>query len=231
MFTLTHFRICPHSRAIRLVLGELGIDHELEEERPWEWRREFLALNPAGELPVLTADGIVICGASVIAEYLAETAVRNDDAGKSRTELLPGDATARAEVRRLTQWFLGKFDREVSRELLTEKVYGTLQPGSGHAPDAAVLRAVRSNLRYHMSYINHLANERRWLAGEDLSFADFAAAAHLSAVDYLAEIPWENYPVAKSWYMRMKSRPAMRPLLADKLAGIAPASWYAELDF
>ena len=93
------------------------------------------------------------------------------------------------------------------------------------------LRAIRANIRYHLGYVNHLAHERRWLAGDEMSFADMAAAAHLSSIDYLGEVAWEDYPSAKSWYARMKSRPSFRALLADRMPGISPAPVYADLDF
>ncbi len=145
--------------------------------------------------------------------------------------LLPGDRAQRAETRRLIDWFNGKFNREVTHELLQEKVYARLQPAAAATPDVDFLRAIRNNLRYHMSYISYLADRRRWLAGEDLSFADLAAAAHLSSVDYLGEVPWEEYAAAKVWYARLKSRRAFRTLLADRVAGVQPAAHYANLDF
>jgi glutathione S-transferase len=145
--------------------------------------------------------------------------------------LLPGDRAQRAETRRLIDWFNGKFHREVTQELLQEKVYNRLQPGATATPDVDFLRAIRTNLRYHMSYISYLADHRRWLAGEELSFADLAAAAHLSSVDYLGEVPWEEYAVAKVWYARLKSRRAFRTILADRVAGSLPSAHYADLDF
>ena len=48
MFTLFHHPFCPHSRFVRLVLGEYGLDLQLVEERVWERREAFLLLNPAG---------------------------------------------------------------------------------------------------------------------------------------------------------------------------------------
>ena len=234
MHTLTQFRLCPFSRAVRLALAELNIDVELVDERPWEWRPEFLALNPAGELPILQSEGgPTLCGVYAISEYLAEgTAVAAPEADEVESfPLLPGDRTQRAETRRLIDWFNGKFNREVTHELLQEKVYARLQPAASATPDVDFLRAIRTNLRYHMSYISYLADRRRWLAGEDLSFADLAAAAHLSSVDYLGEVPWEEYAVAKVWYARLKSRRAFRTLLADRVAGVQPAAHYANLDF
>ncbi|HKZ96919.1 MAG TPA: glutathione S-transferase family protein [Hyphomicrobiaceae bacterium] len=231
MHKLTQFRLCPLSRSIRLALAELGIEVELIEERPWEQRPAFLAVNPAGELPVLAIeDGPLLCGAYVISEYLAEQLEVQPD-GEPRVQLFPGGREERAEVRRLVDWFHGKLNREVTRELLHEKVYARLTPGPGQAPDPDILRAIRANLRYHVSYVSHLAHQRRWLAGDEMSFADFAAAAHVSSIDYLGEVAWENHPVAKSWYQRMKSRPAFRSILADRFPGTPPPNAYADLDF
>lgn len=233
MHTLTHFRLCPFSRAARLALAELGLEVELIDERPWEWRPEFLALNPAGELPVLQLEGgPVLCGIYAISEYLGESPP--PEGGDTEIEpfpLFPGDRAQRAEVRRLVDWFNGKFNREVTQELLQEKVYSRLQPGAVPTPEVEFLRAIRANLRYHMSYISHLADRRRWLAGEELSFADLAAAAHLSTADYLGEVPWEEFTVAKVWYARLKSRRAFRALLGDRLPGTIASAHYADLDF
>jgi glutathione S-transferase len=235
MHTLTHFRLCPFSRAARLALAELNIEVELIEERPWEWRPEFLAINPAGELPVLQMEGAdtPLCGIYAISEFLAEGAapVQDDADADEPFPLLPGDRAQRAEVRRLIDWFNGKFNREVTHELLQEKVYNRLQPHAAGTPDVDFLRAIRTNLRYHMSYISYLADRRRWLGGEELSFADLAAAAHLSSVDYLGEVPWEEFAVAKVWYARLKSRRAFRTILADRVPGALPAAHYADLDF
>lgn len=231
MYTLTHFRLCPHSRSIRLALGELDLEADLVEEFPWEWREAFLALNPAGELPVLqTKAGLAVCGAYAISEYLADE-LAADEAELAHVPLFPGSAAQRAEVRRLVDWFHGKMNREMTRELLSEKLYARMRTDVPSSPDTGVLRAIRANLRYHMSYIAHLADRHGWLAGEELSFADMAAAAHLSCADYLGEVPWEDYPAVKVWYARIKSRPAFRGLLADRLPGAPPPLIYADLDF
>src|SRR3954452_21864499 len=71
MYTLYHHPFCPHSRFVRLVLGEYGLDLRLVEERAWERREDFLALNTAGSTPVLTVDGLPpFPGVSVIAEFI-----------------------------------------------------------------------------------------------------------------------------------------------------------------
>ena len=231
MYKLTQFCLCPHSRSIRLVLGELEIDVEMLEERPWEWRAAFLAVNPAGELPVLEmAEDVLLCGAYSISEYLSEQIVNHPRDG-GPVPLLPGNQEERAETRRLIDWFHGKMDREVTREMMIQKVHYRHMEGAPSAPDPQDMRALRANLRYHLSYVSFLAGQRRWLAGEEMSFADLAAAGHFSVLDYLGEVSWEDYPDAKLWYQRLKSRKSFRPLLADRLPGMPPPPSYMDLDF
>lgn len=230
MLKLIQFRLCPLSRAVRLVLAELEQPFELVEERPWEFRPGFLALNPAGEVPVLQlADGPVVCGAFAITEYLAEGA-RHHPAEVRPFHLFPGDRDDRAEVRRLVDWFNGKLNREVTRELVAERIVPRVA-GRPDAPEPDVMRAMRANLRYHLGYVSFLAHQRRWLAGDEPSLADLAAAAHLSVIDYVGEVPWEQFGPAKEWYARVKSRRSFRALLADRLPGLPPPLHYTDLDF
>ncbi len=217
------------SRFVRLVLGEYAERPELSEERPWERRREFLALNPAATLPVLVEnDGPPIVGGTVVAEYLDETrGVFQRD-----RRLLAETPAERAEVRRLVDWFLSKLENEVTRYLVRERVFkGEMRPEEGGGPpDASAIRAARANLKHHMRYVGWLAESRDWLSGDRLSYADLAGAAALSILDYLGEIAWEGEPLAKEWYLRVKSRPSFRPLLAERVRGLPPVAHYAELD-
>ncbi|ACL60267.1 glutathione S-transferase family protein [Methylobacterium nodulans] len=230
MATLHHSTFCPHSRFIRLVLAEMGMEPVLAEERPWERREEFLMLNPAGTTPVLVeAGGLAIPGPGVIAEYLDETR----GLGLSGRRLLPEAPGARVEVRRLLDWFLSKFDQEVTGYLVTEKIHKRFMTSNlgGGPPDMNAIRAARTNVRYHLKYIGYLIARRKWLAGDHLTYADLAAAAHLSCVDYLGDVPWDEDEMARNWYARLKSRPSFRSLLADRVPGMAPADHYADLDF
>lgn len=230
MLTLLHHPFCPQSRVVRLALGEYALDAALVEERPWERRDAFLALNPAGTTPVLLVEGYPpVPGASVIAEYLHE-------AHGSRLgdyPLLGRSLHERVEVRRLLAWFGEKFASEVSTPLVTERFFKrlmTVDQGGG-PPDTDILRAARANIRYHLAYIGWLAQKRDWLAGDRFTYADLAAAAHLSVVDYLGDVPWSEDEHAKNWYARVKSRPSFRPLLQDAAAGLPPSPTYADLDF
>jgi glutathione S-transferase len=230
MLTLFHHPMLAACRFVRLAFGEYGEELVLIEEKPWARRKEFLALNPAATLPVLLAEGDApVVGASVIAEYLDETR----GALKRDRRLFAENPMDRAEIRRLADWFLTKTEGEVTRYLVRERVLKPMMPTAqgGGAPDAAAIRAARANIRQHMKYANWLAGTRNWLAGTRISYADLAAAATLSVLDYLGEIDWTEYPSARDWYSRVKSRPSFRPLLGDRVRGLTPVSHYADLDF
>ena len=230
MLTLFHHPFCPHSRFIRLALAEHGLEYRTIEERVWERREDFLMLNPAATTPVLVAEGYPpVPGAAVIAEFLDETA--GPQLGERR--LMPAESGRRVEVRRLVAWFNEKFFAEVSGPLVLERFYKRLMriEQGGGPPDTDAIRAARINVRYHIAYIGWLVRTRDWLAGDQMSLADLAAAAHLSAVDYLGDVPWSEDEASKNWYARVKSRPSFRPLLADTVGGLVPARHYPDLDF
>jgi glutathione S-transferase len=227
---LYHHPLDPQSRFVRLALAEYGVEPQLIEERVFERRRDFLLLDPAGETPVLVTDhAFIVPGAAVIAEFL------DDSLGETLGErrLLPEAPEARVEVRRLVNWFAQKFYGEVSNWLVTEKVYKRFMPAEagGGAPDMELVRAARANIRYHLRYIGYLTARRNWLAGDRLSYADLAAAAHLSVADFLGDVPWNEDETAKQWYARVKSRKSFRALLADRVPGLSPPPVYADLDF
>lgn len=228
MLTLFHHPLYAPCRFVRLAMGEYGEEIALIEEQPWARRREFLSLNPAGTVPVLLAEGDnAIVGATVIGEYLDETR----GALKRTRRLMAEDAVARAEIRRLVDWYLDKMDGEVTRHLVRERALKLQMGIDGGAPDSGAIRAARANVRQHMRYTNWLAATRDWFAGPRVSHADLAAAAALSVLDYLGEIDWREYEAAREWYARMKSRPSFRTLLGDRVRGLSPASHYADLDF
>ncbi len=221
MRTLLHFWLSPAARKVRLVLGEKRLEFEPVVERPWERREEFLQLNPAGEVPVLVEDDLVLADAGAICEYLDEV--------HAEPPLLGHSAVDRAEVRRLVGWFDRLFDRDVTQNLVAEKALKRCM-GAGY-PDSRFVRAGYANIHPHFEYIAWLIERRRWLAGDYLSLADITAAAHISCIDYIGDVPWEDHPVVKDWYARIKSRPSFRPLLADVVPGLKPPAHYADLDF
>lgn len=222
MRTLYHLWLSPFCRKVRITLLEKKIEFQMRIENVWERRPDFLALNPAGEVPVLVEpDGTALSGSDAICEFLDEIHAEPALIGRSALE--------RAEVRRLVAWFDRKFNHEVTENLVGEKIMKRfLRLGE---PNSQAIRAGHANIRHHLDYVSYLIERRKWLAGDSLTLADIAATAHLSAVDYVGDVPWDGYEAAKDWYARVKSRPSFRPILADRIPGVPPPKHYADLDF
>lgn len=221
MRTLYHFPLCPFSRKVRVLLKEKGLKFELVEEKVWQQRASFAALNPAMQVPVLQENNdFALPEYYAITEYLEEQ--------YPEKPMITGNIAERAEIRRVASWFDNKFYHEVSRYQLKEKV---IRYHTGGSPSTEVLRASKHNVATHLDYIAFLTEDRRYLAGDTFSLADITAAAHISMVDYLSGINWRYHPRAKEWYALIKSRPSFRPLLEDRVKGFNPPEYYSDPDF
>ncbi len=222
---LYHFAFDPGSRAARLALGEAKLPFTETPVRPWEDGCPVADLNPSGMPPVLTVAEagrtLTLCEPAAILGWL-------EDRSKEPF-LLPGDPVERAETRRLLGWFERRFTDDVNAVLLHERMEKPLLRLG--PPEARALRAGREALRAHLTMLERILAERDALSGRRMGQADIVAAAHLSVLDYFGEVSWAAWPGVKTWYMKLKSRPSFRPLLADRFPGVAASAWYADLDF
>jgi glutathione S-transferase len=221
MLRLYHVPLSPFCRKVRLVLAEKKMDVELIEERYWEQSTEFLRRNPAGKVPILRHQGALLTESTPICEYIEEL--------NPEPSLIPKDAEARYEMRRLVSWFDDKFHHEVTSNLLYERVNKKVS-GQGF-PDSKNIKEGARKIKYHLDYMAWLLEHRRWLAGDTMTLADFAAAAHLSSLDYISDVDWNRSSVVKDWYAKIKSRPAFRNILSDQVSGFPPPRHYNDLDF
>ena len=214
MVRLIQFLLSPPSRMVRLAAGEKRIPCTLAS-----------AENLAAHLPVwIEEDGYTVTGIWAIVDHLENS--------YPDPPLLPEDAAERGEALRLLDWAMTIFHDEITRRIVFEKA-SQAQTGSSsrHPPNMETIRAGRTSLRNTLPVLGTVAESRGFLAGRNLSLADLALAAHLSALDYYGEIPWRDFPALTEWYCRLKSRPSFRTLLGDRVPGQPPVSHYAELDF
>ncbi|MEL6121246.1 MAG: glutathione S-transferase family protein [Pseudomonadota bacterium] len=221
MAKLYHVPLSPFCRKVRLVLAEKRIEVELIEEKYWEPEADFLRRNPAGKVPVLRFEDRVMSESTPICEYLEERF--------PEPPLMPKSTDARFEVRRMVAWFDDKFHAEVTSKLLYERVNKKIMKQG--FPDSGNVKAGAKAIKFHLDYMAWLLDRRRWLAGDAMSLADFAAAAHISALDYISDVDWNRSEIVKDWYAKIKSRPAFRAILADQVPGFPPPAHYADLDF
>src|SRR5215204_72697 len=195
MAILHHYPFCPNSRFVRIVLAEIGLEPELKEERPWERRIEYLGINPAGRRrPLSTARSSRPAPGSSPNISTRRAAAGSTAAGCCRRIPPPASRCGGSSIG------YGKFQEEVTGHLVTEKIFKRFMGPRSGPPDMNAIRAARTNLRYHLQYIGYLIAGRNWLAGDDLTYADLAAAAHLSCADYLGDVPWDEDETAKDWY-------------------------------
>lgn len=221
MLTLYHVPLSPFCRKVRLSLAEKRVECQLVEERYWERDPDFLRRNPAGQVPVLKVEGRFLAESSAICEWIEET--------WPEPALMPQTPEERIEVRRLVGWFDDKFHKEVTSNLVYERVNKKMMK-AGY-PESKNIKAGAQKIKFHLDYMSWLLDHRRWLAGNTMSLADFAAAAHLSSLDYISDVDWNRSANVKDWYAKIKSRPAFRSILADVVPGFPPPGHYADLDF
>ncbi|HZY67782.1 MAG TPA: glutathione S-transferase family protein, partial [Devosia sp.] len=191
---LLHHRLDPASRLARLMFAEYGVGVDLEDVKPWARDPQLLELNPAGTVPILLDEGQphavgVLAVLHAIEDRYSPAAVAG---------LFPAEPRNRTEMWRLCEWVLMKLNDEVTRYVVEEKILKRDRPGG--TPDPSVLRVAKANLVEHMLYFNWLLATRHWVAGEVMTLADFALAAHLSSLDYLGDVAWESAVEVRHWY-------------------------------
>ncbi len=214
MRRLTHLILQPASRLVRLVIGEkrLVIDPVAAED--------YHAHHPIFE----DDDGTICIGLWAILDHV--------EGNYGDNPLVPEDAVERAEALRWLDWTIMTFGDQVTRRIVFEKANPRFTGGPTRStPDMNVIRAGRDALRELIPALGATVDERGNLVSRACTIADLALAAQISALDYFGEVPWDASAPLKEWYMRMKSRPSFRSLLADRVAGQPPVKHYADLDF
>jgi len=214
MRRIIHLVFSPASRLARLMIGEkrLACDYVLAEDA-------------TAHLPVFVdADETRCDGLWAIVDHLERTYEDNP--------LFPEEAADYREALRWLDFLMGPFPERVTRRIVFQKANPRFTGASSRStPDMNIVRSGRDELHKAMAEFGAIVEQRGNLAGKICSIADLALAANLSALDYFGEVKWDDYPPMHEWFMRIKSRPAFRSLLADRIPGQPPVSLYAELDF
>jgi len=166
------FRFSNYHNVVRVVLLEKGIKFEEVDCYP-PADDSFLAKNPTGKFPCLELeDGSFLGETKVILNYL-------EDAYPT-VRLLPGEPVARARVRELMEVI------DLYLELAARRLYGEVFSNEGRVTDE-VKAAVRPLLDQGVRGLRALARFDPYIAGAELSLADFSAAFHLVPVAMASE--------------------------------------------
>jgi glutathione S-transferase len=228
MIELYHSLHSTCSQKVRLCLAEKGIEwrgHHLNLRRFDQLKPEFLALNPAGMVPVLKEGEWLLTESRVINEYLEEAypAVR----------LAPADPRARARMRWWSKYsddvatdavklpsFVKNIQPELQRmapedvrtmvaQIPDPKVRERWTRAVTHGISAADLQPSVDRLAGMVERMDQSLKEGPWLAGSDYSLADIDIAPfvhRLIRVELFYLV--EARPRVADWYARISARPA-----------------------
>lgn len=218
--------LCPYSRKVIISILEKSLTCDFIEEKLWEKSEALIALEQTGVVPVLVdkkdEETHVTSWSIAIDEYL--------DATYPEYSLLGETFAQKQNTRKMVSWFDQKFSAEVTHGIVHEKIIKRFSKSRG-CPNSGAIRSGIENMYYHLEYISWLLEYNDWLCGDYFSLGDISAAAHLSTIDYLGQVPWSEFPEVKLWYAKIKSRPSFRPILKERISSLVPAQHYADLDF
>jgi glutathione S-transferase len=229
LLELYHAAASTCSQKVRLALAEKGIawtGHALNLRAFDQLKPEFLAINPAGMVPVLVHDGHVLTESMVINEYLDETF--------PAVPLRPADALGRARVREWTLYISTEPTWAIKapsyQKNIRPALHGTMSDAAFAAiaarmPDrenaqrwvAAVTRGFTqaeldtelARMAKTLDRMQAALEKSNWLAGEQYTLADVDMAPFIHRLAGVGETAMiEARPRAADWYARMQARPA-----------------------
>jgi glutathione S-transferase len=197
------------TRSLRALWGlrELGADFEFvpvnllagEHRRP-----EFLALNPAGKLPVLVDNDSVIPESAAIVLYLAE---KYPDKG-----LLPTDLKERAQVYRWVMFAMTELEQPLWR--IAKHTF--LLPEDKRLPQDVALASEEFTAMARVLE-NHMEG-RQFIVGDHVTVADCVTAYLMDWAneDHLIE----SFPNLRAYLNRMYSRSTAPQRISEAFASV-----------
>lgn len=214
---------------VRMVLAEKGLAWESRHVDLFAFANlsaGFLALNPAGVVPVLGHAGLVLPESSVINEYLDEVFPNPPLVPQA-----PGDRAAMRIWVKLQDEVLYHAQRPATFQLMIKKRLAALgadeiarlvaahpQPdrarhfiGWATGPvDMAVVEDARGRVDAVLARIDAgLQDGRPWLAGDMFSLAECAMAPFIDRLRRLRfDALWAGRPMLESWMARVAARPS-----------------------
>ena len=173
---------------VKFVADLLGVPYEWVETSVLnkETRTpEFLAMNPAGQVPVVRfADDRVLAQSNAIILYLAEG-----------SDLIPGDAFERAQM---YQWlFWEQYSHEPAVAVLRFQKFYLKKP------DGEIEANLRPRCQRVLSLMDEHLDGRGYFAGRKLSLADIALVAY-TRFSHQADIDLQQYPNVAAWVQRVE---------------------------
>lgn len=185
------------SRAVLAFCKLTGIPHKVvlaDIAKGLNRTPEFLAINPAGQVPAIEDGDLKLGEAHAILSYLA-TSRRVAD------HWYPADLKARAAVDQYLHWHHTHL--RYAGRLVFNLVIG---PKMGFPTEAWRTEESRIVLERSLDLIETWLTQRRYLAGPEISIADLSAVCEIAQLQMI-DFSLEKWPRVKAWYEQIYALP------------------------
>ena len=195
MLTIYGADLSSPSSKVRFVANALGLDYEykrvdlVKEENRSE---EHLKLHPGGKVPVIEDDGFVLFESNAIIKYLA---------AKSASPLYPSGIKQRAVIDQWTDFVSHHIATAVSR-VLFNRVFA---PFLNVEVDNRSISEGLTFLDRFLPVVDNPLKERRYLAGGELTIADFGLLSALDPCE-VAQVDLSGYLNITRWRKDLQGR-------------------------
>lgn len=202
MLTLYTTPLSANGRKALAVARHLGLEPRIELVNVYrgEGRTpEFLAINPAGKVPVLVDGDFVLTESNAILEYLSEA--------HGGHRLWSREPRRRAQIARWLYWEASQWQPALV-PVLSAFVGRLLVPQLADLP-ATPVNWADERFRSVVALLDAHLRGREFVSGDELTLADFSLAG-MAMFLRPAGFPFERFPALAEWHARMDALPAWR---------------------
>ncbi|SPP75875.1 glutathione S-transferase 1 [Drosophila guanche] len=202
--TLYGIDLSPPVRSVLLTLKALGLPFEYKVVNLLggdHLKPEFLKMNPLHTVPTLDDDGFYLYDSHAINTYLVAKYGKDDS-------LYPKDLQQRAIVDQRLH-----YDSSVIGSTVRAITYPLIRENQTEIPQAKIdaLSGVYESL-------NTFLKTTDYLAGNNLTIADFSVIAVLSGTPIFLEVDARKFPNLAGWVQRIKKLPYYEEVNGSKVS-------------
>lgn len=181
--------------AVRMCANALGLEYEYIQVNMSEGEHKsekYLALNPVGKVPAIDDDGFTVFESAAIMKYLCR---------KNGANYYPQDLLKQAIVDQWLSFVCVHIYMALAR-VLFNKVVGLL---IGAPVDEQSLKTGYEFLARFLPVIEGQLKKTKYLAGDELSIADFALLANVDPAE-VVELDLTPYPKLSAWRENLQAQ-------------------------
>ncbi|XP_018328672.1 glutathione S-transferase D7 [Agrilus planipennis] len=185
---LYYFPPSPPCRAVLLFLRVLGLTVNLKSlniVNGDQMKPEFLKLNPQHTIPTLVDHDYVLWESRAILKYL-------EDQYDKEHKYIPNDPKLAAKVDQLLYFDIGTLYQSLMNYYVPVLLHGE-KPNDEQA----------DKVKEALKLLNTLLENSQWVAGPQMTIADFSIIATVSTADAVG-FNIKDFPRVSEWYEKMK---------------------------